>query len=131
MEVLRVDIRTGGGASFRMHSGGMQMFVRCEYLALDRPARIVYTQQFCDEQGNVSRHPGAPIWPETMLTTVVLTEEGANQTRVTVTSEPYGVASAEEIAAFVLERSGMTTGWTSSLDKLQSLLAERPGEPRP
>ena len=59
-----------------------------------------------------------------MLTTVQLTEEGPDQTRVIVTSESYGAATPEEIAAFVQERGGMTQGWTGSFDKLEELLAK-------
>jgi uncharacterized protein YndB with AHSA1/START domain len=130
MEFLRADIRPGGVAFFKMHNGTLKMHGRCEYLAVDRPERIVYTQQFCDEHENVSHHPGAPIWPETMLTTVHFTEEGPGPTRVTVTSEPYGAATPEEIAAFVQERTGMTQGWTGSFDKLEELLATQTAEPR-
>jgi uncharacterized protein YndB with AHSA1/START domain len=60
-----------------------------------------------------------------MLTTVTFAEEEPNRTRVTVTWEPYGPATPEEIAAFVKERAGMTGGWTGSFDKLEALLAER------
>jgi uncharacterized protein YndB with AHSA1/START domain len=126
MNFLRADIRPGGVAVFTMHRGAMQMHACCEYLAIDRPERIVYTQQFCDEHENISRHPGAPTWPETMLTTVQLTEEGPGETRVTVTSESYGAATPEEVAAFVQERGGMTQGWTGSFDKLEEELARTP-----
>jgi uncharacterized protein YndB with AHSA1/START domain len=126
MEFLQADVRPGGGAFFRMYAaaGGMEMYGRCEYLAMYRPERVVYSQQFADEHGKVSRHPAAPLWPETMLTTVVLTEEGPDKTRVTVVWEPYGAAMAEEVATFVNERGGMTRGWTGSFDKLEALLME-------
>ena len=53
----------------------MKMYGRAEYLEIEQPDRIVYTQQFCDEHENISRHPLAPTWPETMLTTVQLAEK--------------------------------------------------------
>ena len=83
---------------------------------------MVYTQQFCDADGNISRHPMAPTWPETMLSIVEFTEEGVNQTRVTVTWEPYSAVTAEELQAFIKERAGMTMGWTGSFDKLEMQL---------
>jgi uncharacterized protein YndB with AHSA1/START domain len=58
-----------------------------------------------------------------MLTTVTLAAEGPDQTRVTVTWEPFGAATREEIETFVKERGGMTQGWTGSFDKLEALLA--------
>jgi uncharacterized protein YndB with AHSA1/START domain len=65
----------------------------------------------------------APLYPETMLTTVHFTEESPNQTRVTVTWEPYGNATPEEISAFEKMRAGMTLGWTGSFDKLESIVS--------
>jgi uncharacterized protein YndB with AHSA1/START domain len=126
MQFIEADIRPGGRTLWLMTNGaGVTFHGRVEYRKLQRPGQIVYTQQFCDEQGRVSRHPGAPLWPETMLTTVTLVEEAPDRTRVTVMWEPYGAATPEEIAAFVKERPGMTGGWTGSFDKLEALLAER------
>jgi uncharacterized protein YndB with AHSA1/START domain len=84
-------------------------------------ARIVYELQFTDEQGQVARHPLAPTWPETMLTTVAFAEEGPNETRVTIEWEPVG-ATEVEITTFLDARSGMTGGWTASLDGLEEAL---------
>jgi uncharacterized protein YndB with AHSA1/START domain len=64
----------------------------------------------------------APLWPETMLTTVHLTEEGPKRTRATVTWEVYGQATAEELNVFLQSRAGMTQGWTGSFDKLDAYL---------
>lgn len=118
------DIRPGSTSAFSMSSetGSTTLYGRVHYLAIEKPHRIVYTQQFTDEHGNISRHPGAPVWPETMLTTVTLTPEGPQQTRITVEWQPYGKATPEEIAAFAKERPGMTAGWTGSFDKLEELL---------
>lgn len=124
MKFLRADIRPGGTThSFMTDGGSLKMYGRAEYLEMSPPHRIVYAQQFVDEQGAVSRHPLAPTWPETMLTIVTLAEEGPEQTRVTVTWEPHGAVTAEELATFVSARAGMTMGWTGSFDKLEALLA--------
>jgi uncharacterized protein YndB with AHSA1/START domain len=126
MEFIRCDIRPGGSGFYVMTGGnGMKMYGRVEYQQIERPDRIVYTQQFCDEKENLSRHPMAPTWPATMLTVVKLTAEGPDQTRVTVTWEPYGEATREEVETFVKARAGMTQGWTGSFDKLEALLASR------
>lgn len=124
MTYQRADIRVGGSTRACITDGGkLTMYSRAEYLELTPPHRIVYTQQFVDERGAVSRHPLAPTWPETMLTVVTLTEEGDDQTRVTITWEPYGAATDAEVATFVQGRGGMTMGWTGSFDKLEALLA--------
>ena len=62
------------------------------------------------------------VWVETMLTTVSIVAEDEDHTRVTVTWEPDGKVSREELEAFINLRSGMTMGWTGSFDKLEALL---------
>jgi uncharacterized protein YndB with AHSA1/START domain len=124
MEFLKVDIRTGGRSFYKMTDGkAMTMYGRAEYLAIDRPDRVVYTQQFCDANEKIARHPMSPTWPETMLTTVQLIAEGPGQTRVTVTWEPYGTVTREERETFLKARGGMTQGWTGSFDKLEAIFA--------
>lgn len=124
MEFQKADIREGGEGVYSMTNGQFTMYGRVNYLELHRPDRLVYTQCFLDAEGNVSRHPGAPIWPEQMLTTVLFAEEGPSETRVTVRWEPYGTATAAEIAAFVAEKAGMTQGWTGSFDKLDEVMSQ-------
>ena len=123
MNFIRADIKPGGSTFYLMTDGGnVKMYGRAEYLAIQRPDRIVYTQQFCDENEKITRHPMSPLWPETMLTTVTLAEEGSDKTRVTITWEPYGKVTREELETFVKSKGGMTQGWTGSLDKLEAYL---------
>ncbi len=128
----RADVRPGGSAFYSMwNDSGLTIYGRYEYREINRPDRLVYAQQSCDQDENIIRHPLAPAWPETLLITVELNEEGPDQTRVTLTWEPYGRATPDEVAAFVKDRAGMTQGWTGSFDNLESLLAAQQGEPRP
>lgn len=122
MQFIHADIRQGGSSSYSMGNGVVTMYGRAAYLVLQRPDLLQYTQQFCDEQGNISRHPFAPVWPETMLTTVRFVAESPSQTRVTVTWQPYGECTDAELAVFMQARGGMTQGWTGSFDKLDALL---------
>jgi uncharacterized protein YndB with AHSA1/START domain len=85
-----------------------------QYLEIEKYSRPVY------DHG--SRHPMVPTWPATMLTTVTLTEEGPDQTRVTVTWEVKGQPTREELETFIKMRGGMTQGWTGSFDKLEAYL---------
>jgi uncharacterized protein YndB with AHSA1/START domain len=121
MEVLRGEVKVGGSLFSRMFGHGIEMYGRSEYLEIS-PNRIMYTQQFCDRNEQIARHPFAPTWPETMLTTITLTPESDDRTRVTITWEPYGSTTQAELDVFKMARSGMTMGWTGSLDKLESLL---------
>jgi uncharacterized protein YndB with AHSA1/START domain len=124
MEFIKCEIKPGGSTFYFMTGGNVKMYGRASYREIEKPSRIVYTQQFCDENEKISRHPMAPTWPETMLTTVELREEGPHKTRVTVTWEPYGATTPEELATFIKSRAGMTQGWTGSFDKLDAYLAK-------
>lgn len=123
MEFLQADV-TPGGESFYFMTGvdGAKMYGKAKYLEIERPHRIVYTQQFSDEHGGVSRHPMFPTWPETMRTTVTLAEEGPDRTRVTLTWECVESATPIELETFVKAKGGMTQGWTGSFDKLEAYL---------
>ncbi|MDB5840333.1 MAG: hypothetical protein JWQ23_2285 [Herminiimonas sp.] len=122
MEFVKADIKPGGSTFYFMTDGNVKFYGKAAYLEIEKPDRMVYTQQFADVNGQVSRHPMAPTWPETMLTTVELTEEGANRTRVTVTWEPHGATTPEEIEVFIQSKGSMTQGWTGSFDKLEAWL---------
>lgn len=122
MRFIRSEIAVGKSTLFSITSPHGTMFVRAEYLAIDPPHRIVYAQQFVDEHERLAPAPGADVWPATLLMTVLLTEESADRTRVTVSCEPYGEAIDAESDAFANERGGMTLGWTGSLDALEALL---------
>ncbi len=123
MEYRRVDIRTGGASFFRMwNDTGIEMFGAAAYEKVEAPECLVYTQQFRDRDERISRHPMAPTFPSTMRTTVRFVEEGPGLTRVTVTWEPAGHATADEHAVFVGMRASMAMGWTGSFDKLDALL---------
>lgn len=122
MNFIKSEIKEGSRTFYSMEGNGIKMFGSTEYLKIERPHLLVYTQQFRDEQDKISRHPLAPLWPETMQTTVQFESEGPEETRVTVTWAPHGHATPEEIAAFVKERGGMTTGWSGSFDKLEEQL---------
>lgn len=123
MEFKRIDLREGGQGFYAMTNGQFTMYGKVDYIDIKRPNRISYAQYFVDANENISRHPGAPVWPEKMLTNVTLTSEGPSQTRVTVQWEPYGTAKPEEVAAFVEMRASMSMGWTGSFDKLEEALA--------
>lgn len=126
MKFIKENLKPGGKSYFQMigENGTNAMYGFVEYVKMEKPNFLLYRQQFADDKENISRHPFAPLWPETMQTSVQFTAEGPNRTRVTVTWEPYGKTTPEEVAAFVNARAGMTQGWTGSFDKLETLLAQ-------
>ncbi|MEO8315378.1 MAG: SRPBCC domain-containing protein, partial [Pseudomonadota bacterium] len=122
MHFLRAELRIGGTSFYAMtFADGAIMYGLLKYVALSKPDRIIYTQQFCDENERVMRPPFFSNWPELMLTTVELAAEEPERTRVTVRWEPMHALPAD-IAEFVRQRGSMTGGWTGSFDKLEGLL---------
>lgn len=120
MKFIQVDVKPGG-ASFYVMEGpdGAKIYGKAKYLEIQKPNRIVYTQHFTDEQGKMARHPQGPTWPETLLTTVTLTAEDDNHTRVTIEMEVHGQVTDVERKTFDQAKAGLTQGWTGSLDKLE------------
>jgi uncharacterized protein YndB with AHSA1/START domain len=120
---LRADIRPGGSSHWKLTDGkDHTMYSRAEYVEVTRPHRLVYVQCFCDEHEVVTRHPLAPTWPAFMRTQVTFAEEGPDRTRVTIQMEPYGATDPGEVDTFTAGRTGMTRGWTGSLDQLEAML---------
>lgn len=83
---------------------------------------LTYTQSFCDKDGNISKPPFAPNYPDTLLTTVTFADEGPNETRVTLKWEIFGEATEIERKTFHEMKSGMMAGWNGTFDKLDALL---------
>lgn len=121
LRFLRSEIAVGKSTFFVITGKHGAMYGRAEYLAIEPPRRVVYTQQFVDEHERPATAPGAEVWPATLRTTVLLTEEAPDRTRVTLTSEPNAGATPQELEAFVQERGGMTRGWSGSFDMLEAL----------
>lgn len=124
IDYLKADIKPGGSTFYCMTGqGDGKIYGKANYLEINRPNRIVYTQVFCDENEKVSRHPMAPTWPEAMKTTVLLEAEGPDQTRVTVKWEVVGDATPTERETFNKAKAGMSQGWGGSFDKLEEYLS--------
>jgi uncharacterized protein YndB with AHSA1/START domain len=123
MRFLRANIAVGQSSFFVIEGEHGKMHVRTDYMVLESPRRIVYRQQFVDAHEQLAPAPGSPVWPPTLLMTVLLSEEAPDRTRITVTCEPHGDTTVQEIAAFEHERAGMTMGWTGSFDALEAVLS--------
>jgi uncharacterized protein YndB with AHSA1/START domain len=126
MEFIKADIKPGSESFYSMSNGaGLTMYGKIQYIEIKSPDRIVYTQQFADADGNLARHPMAPTWPATMLTTVSLVAEDDEHTRVKIEWQPHGDVTKDELETFIAARAGMTGGWTGSFDKLEDYLEKQ------
>ena len=122
MEYLNTDLRQDGTTFYKMSNDQMTHYGKMNYKEINPVHRLVYTQCFTDESGNLSKPPFEKNWPDMMLVTVTFTEEGPGETRVTVASEVYGEATEVERKIFHDAKGGMTMGWSGSFDKLEDLL---------
>lgn len=122
---IRADIKPGGNSFSSMTGvGGTKMYGKANYIQIDKPKQIVYTQSFCDEKENITRHPMAPSWPEVLKTTVLFEAEGPDKTRVTLKWEVDGNATVSERETFKKAKAGMSQGWCGSFDKLEDYLSK-------
>lgn len=126
MSFLRMDVREGGSALWAMTmADGNTTHGVVEYRTIRPHDLFIYSQHFSDAQGGLRKPPFAPNYPDRILTTVMFTPEGPNETRVTLRWEILGEATAAERATFEAMKSGMTPGWAGSFDKLDAALAAR------
>ncbi|HWF03994.1 MAG TPA: SRPBCC domain-containing protein [Candidatus Angelobacter sp.] len=114
--VCKIDLRVGGKYLFCMRSPqGQDYWNTGVYREIVPPSRLVYIDNFADEQGNIvpASHYGLPDdWPAQIMVTVTLEEENG-KTKMTVRQQ--GVPSGM--------MSEMTSqGWNGSFDKLAASL---------
>ncbi|MBU42367.1 MAG: hypothetical protein CMN76_04045 [Spirochaetaceae bacterium] len=122
MTFMENEVGEGRTASYRMSYGsGLVMFGKIHYVRIDAPHFLEYIQWFCDEEGNLAKHPNVPTWPDRIQTSVQFTPE-AEGSRATMTWQPYGETSPGEIKAFINMRPQMHRGWTEAFDKLEGCL---------
>lgn len=126
LSFISTDVREGGSSHFAMtDADGQVMHGKINYRKISPHHLLIYTQNFCDAHGKLTKPPFAPTWPDAMLTTVTFAEEGPAETRVTVKWEVYGAATDTERRTFHDAKAGMTDGWNGSFDKLEEALRSR------
>lgn len=117
--VVEIDFRVGGKFLGCMRApNGKDFWSTGTYLEIVEPERIVTTDSFADEKGNVvpASHYGFPEdHPTEMKVTVTFEDLGGDRTRMTLLHEglPGGAM-----------REGAGQGWSTSFDKLAAVLAE-------
>ncbi|HPI41195.1 MAG TPA: SRPBCC family protein [Pseudobdellovibrionaceae bacterium] len=122
MKILDGKIETGNSVFYEMGNNEVKFYGRSTYQKILRPEFISFYQEFCNEGGQNTKYPGAPVWPAMWLTFVTFTEEEASTTRITLKSEIIDNYSSDELTAFLAARGGMTQGWNGSFDRLEILL---------
>ncbi len=109
----KIDLRVGGKYLFCMRSpDGRDFWSTGSYREISEPSRLVYTDCFADEKGNVvpASYYGMPgDWPLEKLVTVTLEELAGNKTKMTLRHAGIPMGKMREMAV---------AGWSQSFDKL-------------
>ncbi len=120
---IKADVRAGGVHHYCLRmSEGSEVWGKQVYREVTPHTRIVLVSAFSDKDGNLTRHPMAPVWPLEMLTTFTFDDIGGGKTRLTVTWLPI-TTNEDEYTAFDQMRDSMTTGWTGTFEQLEAYVA--------
>ena len=118
----KMDLRPGGTYHYGMRTpDGKIMWGRMVYREIEPEKRIHFVSGFSDENGGLTRHPLAPVWPLELLSTFTF-EERDGKTVFSVRWETLN-PTPEEQTAFDNGRTSMTNGWSGTLDQLDAYLA--------
>ena len=110
-----IDFRIGGKYLFSMQDAkGNKIWSTGEFREIIDPEKIVITDSFADEKGNIvpSEHYGMKGIPMEMIVTVLLEDENG-KTKMTMTHA--GLPAGEHM-------EGANDGWNTSFDKLAESL---------
>ena len=116
--VCKIDLRPGGVSLSCMRSPeGQDYWSRGVYREIVEPQRVVCTDSFADEKGNVvspQTYGMSADWPTEAMIEVTFTEH-SGKTRLTLKHSPIQPGR---------ERDMCHQGWSESLDKLADYLAK-------
>ncbi len=117
-----MDLRPGGSNHYALKTpDGSLMWGIQNFIEVEPPVKLVYTQSFFDENRGITTHPMAPTWPLVMHTIVNFDDLG-DETKITLTWKTIDSATEVERQTFNFAHDGMTMGWGGSFDKLDEYL---------
>lgn len=119
--VLSLDVKAGGKFHYKMSMpNGHEMYGIFNYKEIQAPEKIVFTNSFADEKGNIIATTMLENFPKEVLNTWVFTEENG-VTTLNLTGVPF-TDVAEEIATFVGMKDGMNIGFGKTFDQLDEYI---------
>jgi uncharacterized protein YndB with AHSA1/START domain len=122
----KMDLRVGGTYHYGMTApDGAPMWGLFTYREILPREKLVFANCFSDEKSGVTRHPAAPTWPLKMLSTFTFEDAPGSKTKFTLRWQTLN-ATPEEQATFDSNqsRTGMTNGWSGTMDQLATYLAK-------
>ncbi len=122
MTFLTANVVEGGTSLWTMTTpDGLTKFGQINFNTIKPNDFLVYTQNFCDKDGNFIKAPFSSTYPDYLLTTVNFSE-AENATKVSVKWGIFGNATEQEKQTFTEMKEIMKVGWTASFHKLDNLL---------
>ncbi len=121
LKVLHLDFRPGGYFHYSMDANGFEMYGRFDYLEINAPDSIVFTNGFADADANIIRSPFPMVWPYKILNTLTLTETDG-KTTINLSGYPID-APDEECRTFEDMQESMQQGFAGTFEQLVSYLA--------
>lgn len=123
MDVVKLDLRPGGNFHYGMLApGGQKMWGKLLYREINAPQKLVFISSFCDERGNIIRHPLSATWPLEVLNFMTLEEQG-EKTIMQVRGWPIH-ETEEERKAFEAAIAGVSQGTNVMYDQLEEHLKQ-------
>jgi uncharacterized protein YndB with AHSA1/START domain len=115
----KIDLQVGGVFHYCMRSPeGKDYWNTGVYREIVEPDRIVCTDSFADEEGNVvpaSHYGMSSDFPLQMLVAVTFEEHGEHEGKTKLTLRHVGIPSG-------VDHDGAKQGWNESFDKLTEVL---------
>ncbi|MFT4019635.1 MAG: SRPBCC domain-containing protein [Agriterribacter sp.] len=124
MTFLTADVVENGTSLWTMTTpDGLTKFGQINFKTIKLNDLLVYTQNFCDKNGNFIKAPFSATYPDTLFTTVKFSEKD-NAINMNVKWEIFGNATEQEKQTFTDMKEIMKGGWTASFKKLDKLIKQ-------
>lgn len=121
LTVLSLDVKAGGKFHYKMSMpNGHEMYGVFNYKEIQAPEKIVFTNSFADEKGNIIATSMLENFPKEILNTWIFTEENG-VTTLNLTGVPF-TDVAEEISTFVGMKDNMNLGFGKTFDQLDEYI---------
>jgi uncharacterized protein YndB with AHSA1/START domain/uncharacterized glyoxalase superfamily protein PhnB len=124
LTVLSINVVPGGNFHYKMSMpNGHDMYGIFNYKEIQAPEKIVFTNSFADEQGNIIATTMLENFPKEILNTWIFTEENG-VTTLTLSGTPLSEIT-KEIDTFAGMKENMGIGFGKTFDQLDLYIKSR------
>ncbi|MES2515482.1 MAG: SRPBCC domain-containing protein [Bacteroidota bacterium] len=121
LTVLNLNVKPGGKFHYKMSMpGGQEMYGVFNYKEIKAPEKIVFTNSFADEKGNIIATTMLENFPKEILNTWIFTEENG-VTTLNLSGTPLSDI-ASEISTFAGMKENMGLGFGKTFDQLDAYI---------